>query len=92
MGTHPDPDHPMLGVEIVAPNKVQFPSITPELYGSVIKGDFSSLDNETQQLLVDACEQDMLYKFPPEIREVRFIDMNFFFKIYVKCKTLVNGL
>ncbi|KAJ8914580.1 hypothetical protein NQ315_017285, partial [Exocentrus adspersus] len=37
---------------------------------SVIKGDFSSLDNETQQLLVDACEQDMLYKYPPEIREI----------------------
>lgn len=70
MGIHPVPDHPILGIEIVAPNKVQFPAITPELYSSVIKGDFSSLDNETQQLLVDACEQDMLYKFPPEIREV----------------------
>ncbi|KAJ8935975.1 hypothetical protein NQ314_012542 [Rhamnusium bicolor] len=70
MGIHPDPDHPMIGVEIVTPNKVQFPAVSPELYSNVIKGDFSSLDNETQQLLADACEQDMLYKFPPEIREI----------------------
>ncbi|KAJ8958339.1 hypothetical protein NQ318_017485 [Aromia moschata] len=70
MGTHPEPDHCMIGIEIVTPTKIQFPTVSPELYSNVIKGDFSSLDNETQQLLIDACEQDMLYKFPPEIREI----------------------
>lgn len=71
LSAHPKPDHPMIGIEIVAPTKVQFPTISPELYTNVIEGDFKSLDKETQQLLEDACEQDMLYKFPPEIREVR---------------------
>lgn len=70
MGTHPDPDHPVLGIEIVAPTKVQFPSMSPDLYSNICKGDFSSLDNETQQLLVDACDQDLLYRFSPEIREI----------------------
>ncbi|XP_028129846.1 phosphatidylinositol 4-phosphate 3-kinase C2 domain-containing subunit alpha isoform X1 [Diabrotica virgifera virgifera] len=70
MGSHPDPEHSVIGIEIVAPTKVQFPSMSPELYNNVTKGDFSSLDNETQQLLVDACDQDLLYRFSPEIREI----------------------
>nr|CAH7729175.1 unnamed protein product [Callosobruchus chinensis] len=70
MRSHPDPNHPMIGIEIAAPPKVQFPSVSPDIYSKVTKGEFDSLDNETQQLLVDACEQDMLYKFPPEIREI----------------------
>lgn len=70
LSVHPKPDNPMIGIEIVAPTKVQFPSISPEVYSSVTQGDFESLDKETRQLLEDACEQDMLYKFPPEIREV----------------------
>nr|XP_023021080.1 phosphatidylinositol 4-phosphate 3-kinase C2 domain-containing subunit beta [Leptinotarsa decemlineata] len=70
MGIHPDPDHPMIGIEIVAPTKVQFPTISPDLYNDVTKGDFSSLDNETQQLLVDACDQDLLYRFTSDIREI----------------------
>lgn len=70
---HPRLDNPMIGIEIVAPTKVQFPSIPPDLYNAVKKCDFDSLDNETRQLLEDACDQDMLYKFPPEIREVIYV-------------------
>lgn len=71
--THPRLDNPMIGIEIVAPTKVQFPSISQDLYNAVKKCDFDSLDNETRQLLEDACEQDMLYKYPPEIREVKCV-------------------
>lgn len=70
MGVHPGSNHPMIGIEIVAPTKVQFPTVPQEIYTNVIRGDFESLDKETQQLLIDACEQDLLYKFPPETREV----------------------
>ncbi|XP_060523562.1 phosphatidylinositol 4-phosphate 3-kinase C2 domain-containing subunit alpha isoform X2 [Cylas formicarius] len=70
IGCHPMPDHPMLGIELVAPPKVHFPKVDSHLLKNVIKGDFYGLDNETQQLLSDACDQDMLYKFPSEIREI----------------------
>ncbi|CAG9823212.1 unnamed protein product [Phaedon cochleariae] len=70
MGTHPHPDHPMIGVEVVAPTGVVFPATSPDMYGDVAKGEFGTLDNETQQLLEDACDQDLLYRFSPEIREI----------------------
>lgn len=76
--THPRLDSPMIGIEIVAPIKVQFPSIPTDLYNAVKKCDFDSLDNETRQLLEDACDQDMLYKFPPEIREVIYFSNQVF--------------
>ncbi|KAG5888356.1 hypothetical protein JTB14_020756 [Gonioctena quinquepunctata] len=70
MGIHPEPDHLVIGIEIVAPTKIQFTTVSPDLYKNVTKGDFSSLDKETQQLLVDACDQDLLYRFSSEIREI----------------------
>ncbi|CAG9769508.1 unnamed protein product [Ceutorhynchus assimilis] len=70
MGSHPQNDHPMIGIEVTPPSKVVFPKIESNLVKNVTHGDFSSLDKDTQELLTDACEQDMLYKFPPEIREI----------------------
>ncbi|XP_050296018.1 phosphatidylinositol 4-phosphate 3-kinase C2 domain-containing subunit alpha [Anthonomus grandis grandis] len=81
MGSHPQNDHPMLGIEVVAPSKVQFPKVEQNLLKHVVHGDFSSLDKETQELLTDACEQDMLYKFPTEIREILWEKRHYLYHI-----------
>lgn len=69
-GTHPFNDHPMLDIQVAGMSKAEFPQVAPDLTSHVVRGDFHSLDLQTQQQLVEICEQDMLYKLPPEIREV----------------------
>lgn len=69
-GVHPYHDHPVLGIEMATPPKVIFPPV-PQLNSSQIaRGDFYSLDLQTQQQLLEICEQDMLFKAPTEVREV----------------------
>ncbi|XP_076252250.1 phosphatidylinositol-4-phosphate 3-kinase catalytic subunit Pi3K68D isoform X2 [Rhynchophorus ferrugineus] len=70
MGSHPQIDHPMIGIEIIIPSKVQFPKVDSNLFKDLSQFDFGSLDNETQELLSDSCEQDMLYKLPSDVREI----------------------
>lgn len=72
-GTHPHPDHPVFSIEIPVMSNAIFPPVPKDLTANVIKGDFSSLDFQTQQVLLEVSVQDMLYKVPPEIREVRNI-------------------
>lgn len=66
-GVHPVSDHPVLGIEIVTPSRVVFPPVSQS---EINKGDFYSLDLQTQQQLIEICEQDMLFKAPTEVREV----------------------
>ncbi|XP_030748867.1 phosphatidylinositol 4-phosphate 3-kinase C2 domain-containing subunit alpha isoform X3 [Sitophilus oryzae] len=70
MGSHPQIDHPMIGIEIVSPSKIEFPKIESNSSRAANEFDFNSLDNETQELLSDSCEQDMFYKLPCEVREI----------------------
>lgn len=79
-GTHPHPDHPVFSVEIPATNAI-FPSVHSNLTSNVIKGDFSSLDLQTQQLLMDVAAQDMLYKLPSDIREVLWEKRHYLYNI-----------
>lgn len=70
-GMHPCADHPVLGIEIASLPKVVFPSIPQLAQNQITRGDFSSLDLQTQQQLIEISDQDMLFKAPPECREVR---------------------
>ncbi|XP_048517557.1 phosphatidylinositol 4-phosphate 3-kinase C2 domain-containing subunit alpha isoform X3 [Dendroctonus ponderosae] len=70
MGSHPLNDHAMIGIEVVSPSKVVFPKVEKNLQTTLTQGDFFSLDKETQELLTDACEQDMLFKLPADVREI----------------------
>lgn len=75
-GTHPLPDHPVLGVELMVPHPcILFPS-APRPNSPELKGDFNSLDLNTQQQLLEIIEQDTLFNPPVEIREVNLIKMN----------------
>lgn len=69
-GTHPKSDHSLLGIEIAGPSKVIFPYVQPDNVTHINKGDFNSLDIQTQQTLLDISMQDMLTKLPTEDREV----------------------
>ncbi|KAF2883089.1 hypothetical protein ILUMI_23081 [Ignelater luminosus] len=80
-GVHPYYDHPVLGVEIASPPKVIFPPV-PQLNSSQIaRGDFYSLDLQTQQQLLEICEQDMLFKAPTEVREVLWEKRHYLYNI-----------
>ncbi|KAL3279433.1 hypothetical protein HHI36_016944 [Cryptolaemus montrouzieri] len=68
-GSHCDPDHPMLGLEIDCSFLVRYPPLEDPDY-SIVKGDFSSLDQQTQEQLLDMSEMDMLEKVPSDMREV----------------------
>lgn len=69
-GSNCDPDHPIIGVDINSPVAIKYPSLEDSEY-SVVKGDFNSLDQQTQEQLLDINEMDMLEKVPPDIREVK---------------------
>jgi len=58
----------LVGIEIVSPSKIVFPKIEPNLLKNVPQLDFASLDQQTQDLLIGACEEDMLFMLKPEIR------------------------
>lgn len=77
-GTHPHPDHPVFSVEIPVTSNIIFPPVPADLTSNVIKGDFSSLDPQTQQVLLDVAVQDMLYKVPADIREASIKNCIFF--------------
>ncbi|XP_044261895.1 phosphatidylinositol 4-phosphate 3-kinase C2 domain-containing subunit alpha [Tribolium madens] len=81
-GTHPTPDHPMMDIQIAGGQpKTEFPKVPPDLIRNVVKGDFQSLDRSTQQQLVDICEQDMLCKLPPQLREVLWEKRHYLYHI-----------
>lgn len=61
---------PMIGVEILSPSNIEFPKHVPTFPLTI--GDFKSLDNQTQEVLMDVCSKNMLYKIPPTVREVCF--------------------
>lgn len=68
-GTYPFAEHPVLGVQLMGPTRTIFPP-TPDTSRALTGFDFSSLDDQTQQQLLALFDQDMLYKCPPELREV----------------------
>ncbi|XP_064214165.1 phosphatidylinositol 4-phosphate 3-kinase C2 domain-containing subunit alpha isoform X1 [Tribolium castaneum] len=81
-GTHPTPDHPMMDIQIAGGHpKTEFPKVPPDLIRNVVKGDFQSLDRSTQQQLIDICEQDMLCKLPPQLREVLWEKRHYLYHI-----------
>lgn len=80
-GTYTAIDHPMVGLEIAGPENCQFPKVSHELFQNIAHGDFSSLDAQTQQQLLDCCEQDMLYKVPQDIREVLWDKRHYLYNI-----------
>ncbi|KAF5287684.1 hypothetical protein FQA39_LY15784 [Lamprigera yunnana] len=80
-GIHPYYDHAVLGVEIAAPPKIIFPVIPQLSPAQVIKGDFSSLDLQTQQQLLEISEQDMFFKAPTEVREVLWEKRHYLYNI-----------
>ncbi|XP_044761430.1 phosphatidylinositol 4-phosphate 3-kinase C2 domain-containing subunit alpha [Coccinella septempunctata] len=68
-GSNCDPDHSIIGIDVNSPVAIRYPTLDDSEY-SVVKGDFSSLDQQTQEQLLDINEMDMLEKVPPDIREV----------------------
>lgn len=68
-GTHPDPNHPVFSVIIAGLPNSYFPPVPPQIM-DVPKLDFDSLDAQTQQMLMDVVEKDMLFKIPINDREV----------------------
>ncbi|RZB62205.1 phosphatidylinositol 4-phosphate 3-kinase C2 domain-containing subunit alpha, partial [Asbolus verrucosus] len=80
-GTHPVPDHPMMDIQIAGLSKAEFPKVPPDLISNVVRGEFNSLDQSMQQQLIDICEQDMLHKLPPEIREVLWEKRHYLYHI-----------
>ncbi|KAL1487744.1 hypothetical protein ABEB36_015580 [Hypothenemus hampei] len=70
MGSHPQNDHTMIGIEVITSSKITFPRIEVNVLKNALQGDFSSLDKETQELLTDACDQDLLFKLPSDVREI----------------------
>jgi phosphatidylinositol-4-phosphate 3-kinase len=80
-GTQPILDHPMMDIQISGLPKAEFPKVPPDLFNNVERGDFKSLDQSMQQQLIDICEQDMLYKLPPEIREVLWEKRHYLYHI-----------
>lgn len=72
-GTHPLADHPVLGVELMVSHPcVLFPP-APRPISPEVKGDFNSLDPNTQHQLLGITEQDTLANPPVEVREVFMI-------------------
>lgn len=70
-GTHPIHDHPVLSIEITQQSgRVIFPSVECYEPTHIMKGDFNSLDLQTQQLLQEVATQDMLSKMDTDVREV----------------------
>lgn len=69
-GSHPTGDHPVLSIELLVSHpKVAFPS-APRPTSPEVKGDFASLDLNTQQQLLEIIDQDTLQNPPVEMREV----------------------
>ncbi|KAK9879212.1 hypothetical protein WA026_004058 [Henosepilachna vigintioctopunctata] len=79
-GSHSDPDHPMLGLEINSNVRIKFPSLVGSDY-SVVKADFNSLDQQTQEQLLDISEMDMLEKVPSDMREVLWEKRHYLYHI-----------
>lgn len=71
-GTHPDPNHPVFSVIIAGLPNSYFPPLSPRMLMDVPKLDFDSLDEQTQQMLQDVVEKDMLFKIPSNDREVNY--------------------
>lgn len=69
-GSHPENDHPVLGIEFSGPSKTIFPYVQSDHHTHIHKNDFSTLDLQTQQTLLDLVTQDMLVKMPTEDREI----------------------
>lgn len=70
-GSHPLPDHPVISIELIVPHAcVMFPSV-PRSTSPEARCDFSSLDLNTREQLLEIIEQDTLYNPPVEMREVR---------------------
>lgn len=70
-----------MDIQIAGLSKAVFPKVPPDLTSNVLRGDFQSLDQSTQQQLIDICEQDMLYKLPPELREVLWEKRHYLYHI-----------
>lgn len=80
-GTHPIPNHPLMDIQIATLSVVEFPRVPPDLISNVVKGDFHSLDQSTQETLKEICDQDMLHKLRPEIREVLWEKRHYLYHI-----------
>ncbi|KAK4883151.1 hypothetical protein RN001_006470 [Aquatica leii] len=80
-GIHPYYDHAVLGIEITGSPKTIFPTVPQLSPSQVTKGDFSSLDLQTQQQLLEISEQDMLFKAPTEVREVLWEKRHYLYNI-----------
>ncbi|XP_025834319.1 phosphatidylinositol 4-phosphate 3-kinase C2 domain-containing subunit beta-like [Agrilus planipennis] len=81
-GSHPFSDHAVLAVEIAAP-KVAFPPTNSFITSKefITKGNFNSLDSQTQEQLLEISAQDMLCRLPPDIREVLWEKRHYLYKI-----------
>ncbi|XP_071051233.1 phosphatidylinositol 4-phosphate 3-kinase C2 domain-containing subunit beta [Onthophagus taurus] len=80
-GTHPDPNHPVFSIIIAGVPNCYFPPVTSELLQDEDHGDFNSLDNQTQQMLQDVVEKDMLFKIPSNDREVLWEKRHYLYDI-----------
>uniref|UniRef100_A0A1Y1L4Z2 Uncharacterized protein n=1 Tax=Photinus pyralis TaxID=7054 RepID=A0A1Y1L4Z2_PHOPY len=80
-GIHPYCDHAVLGIEMTTPPKIVFPVVPQLTSAEVMKGDFNSLDLQTQQQLLEITEQDMLFKAPTEVREVLWEKRHYLYSI-----------
>ncbi|KAI4457618.1 phosphatidylinositol kinase [Holotrichia oblita] len=79
-GTHPDPNHPVFSVIIAGLPNSYFPPVPPQIM-DVPKLDFDSLDAQTQQMLMDVVEKDMLFKIPINDREVLWEKRHYLYNI-----------
>lgn len=89
-GTHPLSDHPVLGIELMVSHPcVMFPS-APRPTSPEVKGDFSSLDVNTQHQLLEIIEQYTLSNPPVEVREVTiFIVLLLYLQYTLYCFSLL---
>ncbi|KRT80159.1 C2 domain containing protein [Oryctes borbonicus] len=79
-GTHPDPNHPVFSVIVAGLPNAYFPPVPPQIM-DVPKLDFESLDEQTQQMLMDVVEKDMLFKIPSNDREVLWEKRHYLYMI-----------
>lgn len=85
-GTHPIPDHPILGVEIVAggPGGIIFPPVTVEPAHMFPRGDFNTLDPQTREQLRQCVVGEgttLVTKIPVEIREILWEKRHYLYDI-----------
>lgn len=80
-GIYPYCDHSILSIDVaIAPN-VSFPPLIQLDASEIIRGDFQSLDLQTQQQLLEITERDMLFKAPTEVREVLWEKRHYLYNI-----------